>query len=56
MPLDPFNKFYEEYSSQTESNYYKLDNFMPNPASVQTPISDVLKKFGGLLTSLGLKL
>lgn len=42
-------------NNQTNQNYYKLDTFIRNIAPSNIPISEVLKKAGGLL-SVGLNL
>lgn len=32
MPPNIFDKFYEEYTNSNNNNFYKLDDFIQNPA------------------------
>ncbi|EGR33264.1 hypothetical protein IMG5_057290 [Ichthyophthirius multifiliis] len=49
MPQEAFDKFWKNYSSDQA---YKLDCFIPNPAPLNVPIHEVLKKAGGLLSNV----
>ena len=49
MPQEAFDKFWEKYSSDQA---YKLDCYISNPAPLNVPMHQVLKKVVGLLTSV----
>lgn len=51
IPKDAFDKFYDDATNPTSNNFYKLDYFIKNPAPPQIPLSEVMKKFGGLLNN-----
>jgi len=52
MPQEAFDKYYKEYSDEeNKSNYFRLDNFIENPAPKNVPLSEVLKKVAALLTN-----
>jgi AP-2 complex subunit alpha len=56
MPIANFKKFWDEYTASSNPNYFRIDNFIKNPAPPNVPITDVLKKVGALLNNgLGLK-
>jgi len=55
MPQQAFEKYYNEYTTAPNPNYFRLDNFIKNPAPSNVPVSEVLKRFAGLL-SKGLNL
>lgn len=50
VPLDAYENFYREYTATNSNVMYKLDEFIPNPAPPSVPMSEVLKKFGQLLS------
>eukprot|EP01017_Pseudomicrothorax_dubius_P025065 TRINITY_DN2672_c0_g2_i1.p1 TRINITY_DN2672_c0_g2~~TRINITY_DN2672_c0_g2_i1.p1 ORF type:complete len:717 (+),score=215.11 TRINITY_DN2672_c0_g2_i1:67-2217(+) len=51
LPNEKFESFYEEYTISSNRPYYKLDSFVKSPAPPQVPVTEVLKKMGGLLTN-----
>lgn len=56
MPLPNFTKFWDEYTTVTNQSYYRIDNFIKNPAPAGVPVTEVMKKVGALLNNgLGLK-
>jgi len=55
MPFDNYENFYREYTVSNNPLFYKLDEFIPNPAPPGTPLPEVLKRFGQLLNN-GLKM
>ncbi|CAD8166956.1 unnamed protein product [Paramecium octaurelia] len=56
MPYDKFTKFFDDFTNNlSNQNYFKLDSFIRNTAPSNIPMSEVLKKAGGLL-SVGLNL
>jgi len=52
MPLSSFNSFYEEYSSSPNASFFKIDDFIANPGHEQSSLSDVMSKFGALLSDV----
>lgn len=55
IPEDNYRQFYDEYSSTENPSIFKLDEFIPNPAPPNVPLSQVLQKFGSLFGG-GLKI
>lgn len=56
MPLNVFDKYFEDYSSVTNNNYFKLDVFITNKAPPNVTMTQVLGKISGLAsTILGFK-
>jgi len=53
MNKQEFDRYYEEYTThKTEKSYYRLDEFIPNPAPPNIPLVEVMKKAGALLTNV----
>lgn len=52
MLEDTFDKFWTEYSQGSNATSYKLDAYLPNPAGISVSIHDLLKRAGGLLSSV----
>lgn len=55
MPIDNYEKFYEEYTKGNNPSYYRLDYYLKNPAPPQVPLGDVMRRLGGLLNGLNIK-
>ena len=49
MPQQAFEKYYNEYTTANNPNYFRLDNFIKNPAPSNVPVSEVLKRLSSLL-------
>ncbi|KAM3140321.1 hypothetical protein pb186bvf_007481 [Paramecium bursaria] len=51
MTYQKFTQFFDDFTNnQTNQSFYKLDTFIRNTAPSHIPITEVLKKAGGLLT------
>ena len=50
VPHDAYENFYKEYTMSNSDAIFKLDDFIPNPAPPNVPLSEVLKKFGQLFS------
>ena len=51
MPQQAFDKYYIDYTTVNNDNYFRLDNFIKNPAPPTFPLSEVMKKVGALFTN-----
>jgi len=49
MPQQAFEKYYNEYTTASNPNYFRLDSFIKNPAPSNVPVSEVLKRLASLL-------
>jgi len=51
MPTDKFQQFYQEYTTAKNDKYFRLDNFIKNPAPAHVPLNEVMKKIQALFTN-----
>jgi len=51
MPVEAFHKYYDEYTNANNDKYYRIDDFIKNPAGPNIPLTDVMKKFGALISN-----
>lgn len=49
------SSFFHEYTHGDNTSYFRLDDFLQNPAPENVPLPEVLKKLGNLLQSLNLR-
>ena len=50
MPPETYDKYYNDYTKVSNDNYFRLDNFINNPAPPQVPLIEVMKKVSALLS------
>lgn len=49
LNMNTINGFFKEYTFGDNPNYFRLDEFIKNPAPASVNVQEVLKKMGGLM-------
>lgn len=49
LQLNTINGFFKEYTFGDNSSYFRLDDFIKNPAPASVNVQEVLKKMGSLM-------
>lgn len=56
MASDKFDTYFDDYTTSSNDKFWRLDNFINNPAPPDVPLGPVLKKFSAMFTSLNFQI
>lgn len=51
LPEEKYHEFYEEFTNSNRAPYYRIDEFIRNPAPPSVPLTEMMKKVGMLLNN-----